>query len=99
MKVCNLNEKTFIYCLLPLIKKKVCKHSWKNVFRNLKAGRRKCMFETIKYEVSNHTAWITLNRPDKLNAFTDTMNKEITKAIKNVKRDVEVRCLVITGSE
>lgn len=56
------------------------------------------MFETILYEVKNHTAWITLQRPEKLNAFTEQMNKEIAKAIKHVKRDEEVRCLVITGS-
>ncbi|MHA6252259.1 enoyl-CoA hydratase-related protein [Oceanobacillus sp. CAU 1775] len=56
------------------------------------------MFETILYEVKNNTAYITLNRPEKLNAFTEQMNKEITKAIKDVKRDDAVRCLVITGS-
>lgn len=56
------------------------------------------MFETIQYEVKNSTAWITLHRPDKLNAFTEQMNTEITKAVKNVKRDEAVRCLVITGS-
>jgi len=56
------------------------------------------MFETIEYEVKSSTAWITLNRLDKLNAFTEQMNKEITKAIKNVKRDDSVRCLVITGN-
>lgn len=56
------------------------------------------MFETIRYEVKNQTAWITLQRPEKLNAFTEQMNKEIKTAIKNVKRDDHVRCLVITGS-
>lgn len=56
------------------------------------------MFETIQYEIKNRTAWITLNRPDKLNAFTEQMNKEITRAVKDVKRDEAVRCLVITGS-
>lgn len=56
------------------------------------------MFETILYEVKNHTAWITLHRPEKLNAFTEQMNKEITKAVKHAKRDETVRCLVITGS-
>ena len=56
------------------------------------------MFETIQYEVRDHTAWITLHRPDKLNAFTDQMNKEVTKAVKKVKGDDTIRCLVITGS-
>jgi|SRR5690625_3175157 len=56
------------------------------------------MFETIQYIVKKRTAWITLNRPDKLNAINEQMNIEITKAIKEVKRDETVRCLVITGS-
>lgn len=56
------------------------------------------MFETIEYVVKNHTAWITLHRPEKLNAFTEQMNKEVTKALKQAKQDEVVRCLVITGS-
>lgn len=55
------------------------------------------MFETIKFEVKNGVAWLTLNRPDKLNAFTEQMNIEIGKALKDVARNSEIRCLVITG--
>ncbi|MBX9973697.1 enoyl-CoA hydratase-related protein [Cytobacillus firmus] len=55
------------------------------------------MFETVKYEVANGVAWISLNRPDKLNAFTEQLNKEVQQAIKLASRDNEVRCLVITG--
>nr|WP_285857066.1 enoyl-CoA hydratase-related protein [Mesobacillus subterraneus] len=50
------------------------------------------------YEVRNQVAYITLNRPDKLNAFTEQLNKEIQTAIKNASRDKEVRALVITGA-
>jgi 2-(1,2-epoxy-1,2-dihydrophenyl)acetyl-CoA isomerase len=46
----------------------------------------------------DHVAWLTLNRPDKLNAFTEQMNKEITKALKQTANDANVRCLVITGA-
>ncbi|TMW73061.1 enoyl-CoA hydratase-related protein [Alteribacter natronophilus] len=56
------------------------------------------MFETIEYQVENHVAWITLNRPDKLNAFTETMNREVTKALKLIRKDDDIRCVVITGS-
>ncbi|MCM3666432.1 enoyl-CoA hydratase-related protein [Mesobacillus subterraneus] len=56
------------------------------------------MFETVLYEVRNQVAYITLNRPDKLNAFTEQLNKEIQTAIKNASRDKEVRALVITGA-
>ncbi|WP_264739105.1 enoyl-CoA hydratase-related protein [Cytobacillus firmus] len=55
------------------------------------------MFETVKYEVVNGVAWISLNRPDKLNAFTEQLNKEVQQSIKQASRDKEVRCLVITG--
>lgn len=55
------------------------------------------MFETIKYEVKNGVAWLTLNRPDKLNAFTEQMNTEIGQALRDAAKSLEVRCLVITG--
>ncbi len=55
------------------------------------------MFETIKFDVNDQVAWLMLNRPDKLNAFTEQMNKEITEALKNAARDPEIRCIVITG--
>ncbi len=56
------------------------------------------MFETIEYRTENNVAWLRLNRPDKFNAFTEQMNFEITKALKEAERDQEVRCLVITGN-
>jgi 2-(1,2-epoxy-1,2-dihydrophenyl)acetyl-CoA isomerase len=56
------------------------------------------MFETVLYEKRNGVAWITLNRPDKLNAFTKQLNKEVEKAIKEATKDSEVRALVLTGA-
>lgn len=56
------------------------------------------MFETVLYEVRNQVAYITLNRPDKLNAFTEQLNKEIQTAVKNASRDKSVRALVLTGA-
>ncbi|GGD00768.1 2-(1,2-epoxy-1,2-dihydrophenyl)acetyl-CoA isomerase [Thalassobacillus devorans] len=55
------------------------------------------MFETINYQIHNNIAWITLNRPDKLNAFIGQMNKEVQQAVKQADKDDNVRCLVITG--
>lgn len=55
------------------------------------------MFETIHYEVKDGVAWIKLNRPDKLNAFTAKMNREITDAIKTASKDEVVRCIVLIG--
>lgn len=55
------------------------------------------MFETITYEIKEGVAWLTLNRPDKLNAFIAQMNREIKKAIQSASKDESVRCVVITG--
>ncbi|WP_338779615.1 enoyl-CoA hydratase-related protein [Metabacillus sp. FJAT-52054] len=55
------------------------------------------MYEAIKFETKNGVAWLTLNRPDKLNAFTAQMNKEITQALKGAASDEAIRCVVITG--
>lgn len=55
------------------------------------------MFETIRYEVKDSAAWITLNRPDRLNAFILQLNREIQKAVKTAERDEGVRVIVITG--
>jgi len=54
-------------------------------------------FETIKFDVKNGVAWLTLNRPDQLNAITDTMMKELNGALDKVDADDAVRCLVLTG--
>jgi 2-(1,2-epoxy-1,2-dihydrophenyl)acetyl-CoA isomerase len=43
-------------------------------------------------------ATITLNRPEKLNAFNDQMIDETTAAFKQASRDKEIRCVVLTGN-
>ncbi|MBT2727124.1 enoyl-CoA hydratase/isomerase family protein [Bacillus sp. ISL-75] len=55
------------------------------------------MYETITFRIENGVAWLSLNRPDKLNAFTSQMNKEIQKVIKHSSKSHEVRAIVITG--
>lgn len=55
------------------------------------------MYETVKYEIQNNVAWLTLNRPEKLNAFTKELNRDVQQAVKAASRNQEVRCLVITG--
>lgn len=56
------------------------------------------MFETIQYSVENGIAWITLNRPNTLNAFVAQMNREMVKALKTASSSEDVRCIVITGA-
>lgn len=41
---------------------------------------------------------ITLNRPDKLNAFNDELTFRLQDALKEMEKDTSVRCLVLTGS-
>ncbi|WP_377891365.1 enoyl-CoA hydratase-related protein [Alkalihalobacillus sp. R86527] len=56
------------------------------------------MYETIEYEVRDHIAWIRLNRPDKMNAFTMLMNKEVQEAVERGEANQDVRCIAITGN-
>jgi len=53
--------------------------------------------ETI-YEVANRVATITLNRPDKLNAWTATMEKEVRASLDEAERDANVGIIVLTGA-
>lgn len=53
--------------------------------------------ETL-YAVSDRIATITLNRPDKLNAWTATMEKEVRAAMDEAERDQDVRVIILTGA-
>jgi enoyl-CoA hydratase/carnithine racemase len=53
--------------------------------------------ETL-YEVAERVATITLNRPDKLNAWTAVMEQEVRAAIAEAERDENVRVIVLTGA-
>jgi enoyl-CoA hydratase/carnithine racemase len=55
-------------------------------------------YEQILYEVSDGIATISLNRPDKLNAWTMRMGAEVRHAFFRADRDPDVRVIVITGS-
>ena len=54
-------------------------------------------YETIKYEVADNIATITLNRPEKLNAFTYPMLWEVLRALDEVDADDAVRAVIFTG--
>ncbi|HEY1561149.1 MAG TPA: crotonase/enoyl-CoA hydratase family protein [Caulobacteraceae bacterium] len=55
-------------------------------------------FETILYEVRDGVATITLNRPDKLNAFTARMMAEMIAAFDLTDGDDGVRAVIVTGA-
>jgi 2-(1,2-epoxy-1,2-dihydrophenyl)acetyl-CoA isomerase len=54
-------------------------------------------YETVKTETQGGVFWITLNRPDKLNAFNEEMGNDLLDALKEGERTADVRCLVLTG--
>jgi enoyl-CoA hydratase/carnithine racemase len=53
--------------------------------------------ETL-YNVANRVATITLNRPDKLNAWTAVMESEVRSHMENAEQDDAVRVIVLTGA-
>lgn len=55
-------------------------------------------FTTIDYRVEDKIAIARLNLPDKLNALTDEMKRELTKIIFEVRDNEEIKVLVITGT-
>jgi len=54
-------------------------------------------YQTLVTIVENGVSWITLNRPDKLNAFNEQMGADLLEALKDGERSAEVRCIVLTG--
>lgn len=54
-------------------------------------------YTEIDYEVADRIATITLDRPDKLNAFTVTMFKELIDAFDRIDLDDDVRAVIVTG--
>ena len=55
-------------------------------------------YEEILYEVDDAVLTITLNRPDKLNAFTRTMLAELLDALDRADADDDIRAIVFTGA-
>ncbi len=55
-------------------------------------------FETILYEVEDGILTITLNRPDRLNAFNNEMRDEVIEALNMADADDDVKAIIFTGS-
>ncbi len=55
-------------------------------------------YEDILYDVKDGIALITLNRPDKLNAWTAAMQASVKRAIVDAANDDNVRVIVVTGA-
>ncbi|MCK1470703.1 crotonase/enoyl-CoA hydratase family protein [Bradyrhizobium sp. CW10] len=54
-------------------------------------------YETIKYELAEQHLVITLNRPEKLNVFTDIMRREMVDAFDRADKDDNIRVIIVTG--
>jgi len=54
--------------------------------------------QEILYSVADRIATVTLNRPDKLNAWTATMEQEVRTAMFEADQDENVRVIVLTGA-
>jgi enoyl-CoA hydratase/carnithine racemase len=55
-------------------------------------------YEDLLYEVKDRVAVLTLNRPDKLNAWTAAMEKSVRQAMAAAVEDNDVRVIVVTGA-
>uniref|UniRef100_UPI00190C69F8 crotonase/enoyl-CoA hydratase family protein n=1 Tax=Saccharopolyspora galaxeae TaxID=2781241 RepID=UPI00190C69F8 len=55
-------------------------------------------YQQITYQVDERIATITLNRPDRLNAFTDRMRRELIDAFDRTDADDDVRVVLLTGA-
>ncbi|WP_309088405.1 enoyl-CoA hydratase-related protein [Phenylobacterium sp.] len=55
-------------------------------------------YETLLYETDGPVAVVTLNRPDKLNAYTGQMGAELADAFRRVDADDDVRVVIVTGA-
>ncbi len=55
-------------------------------------------FESIKVDVTDGVATLTLNRPERLNSFTEAMHGEVRAALDAIAADRTIRCLILTGS-
>ena len=54
-------------------------------------------YEFIRYEVADHIATLTLARPDKMNAISGAMVREMIAAFQAADADDAVRCVIVTG--
>jgi enoyl-CoA hydratase/carnithine racemase len=55
-------------------------------------------FQHILYEASERIATITLNRPDRMNAWTPVMERDVRDAMEQAASDDNVRVIVLTGA-
>ena len=55
-------------------------------------------YQTVLYEVTDHVATLTINRPEKMNTWNQTVAAELSDAMLLANGDADVRAIVLTGS-
>ncbi len=55
-------------------------------------------YSEILFDVTDHVATVTLHRPDRMNAFTGTMMREIIDVLDHTDADDDVRAVIVTGA-
>jgi len=55
-------------------------------------------WKTVKVDVEEGIAWVTLNRPEKRNAMSPTLNKEMREVLEELEIEPDVKVLVLTGA-
>ena len=55
-------------------------------------------WENVTYEVRDHVAHLTMNRPENLNTLTAAMIRDIDEAMQTADRDPDVRAIIFTGA-
>ena len=56
------------------------------------------MADEVIYEIKEGIAYITLNRPEKLNAIDPPMRQQLWDAFQDVDKNTTVRCAIVTGA-
>ncbi|MEO1854624.1 p-hydroxycinnamoyl CoA hydratase/lyase [Chromohalobacter sp.] len=54
-------------------------------------------WQTVKVDVEDGIAWVTLNRPEKRNAMSPTLNREMIDVLETIELDQDAHVLVLTG--
>ncbi len=55
-------------------------------------------WSTIKVEIEHGIAWVILNRPEKRNAMSPTLNREMIDVLETLEQDPDAGVLVLTGA-
>lgn len=56
------------------------------------------MYKTLAYEKKENIGILTINRPEKLNAISNELTKELKQFLEDLENDEEIRVLIITGA-